>query len=139
MTCTPRKAAARSAPPASSLTPIKEDALRFHLVSLAALAVAVLLVSTSRAQRQSPTALWQAFTCIHRHEGAWNANTGNGYYGGLQMDSSFMRTYGGDYLTAWGTADNWPPAVQIAVAMRAYLSGRGFYPWPNTARMCGLI
>jgi hypothetical protein len=25
------------------------------------------------------------------------------------------------------------------VAERAYRSGRGFYPWPNTARACGLI
>ena len=24
--------------------------------------------------------------CIHRYEGAWNSATGNGYYGGLQMD-----------------------------------------------------
>jgi hypothetical protein len=39
----------------------------------------------------------------------------------------------------YGTADHWPPAVQIAVAIRAYASGRGFYPWPNTARACGLL
>jgi hypothetical protein len=25
------------------------------------------------------------------------------------------------------------------VAERALRAGRGFYPWPNTARMCGLI
>jgi hypothetical protein len=25
------------------------------------------------------------------------------------------------------------------VAERAHRSGRGFYPWPNTARHCGLI
>jgi hypothetical protein len=25
------------------------------------------------------------------------------------------------------------------VAERAYRSGRGFYPWPNSARACGLI
>jgi hypothetical protein len=55
------------------------------------------------------------------------------------MDWTFMSTYGADYLKAWGTADHWPPAVQIAVAMRAYLSGRGFWPWPNTARICGLL
>ena len=28
---------------------------------------------------------------------------------------------------------------QMWVAERAYRSGRGFYPWPNTARSCGLI
>ena len=76
--------------------------------------------------------------CIHRFEGAWNANTGNGYYGGLQMDWSFMRAYGGEYLRRWGPAHNWPPEIQIAVAARAYFSGRGFGPWPNTRRLCGL-
>jgi hypothetical protein len=83
--------------------------------------------------------VWAAFQCIHRYEGAWDANTGNGYYGGLQMDRGFQQSYGAEFLRAYGTADHWPPAVQISVAMRAYLSGRGFYPWPTSARSCGLI
>src|SRR5262245_9910249 len=76
--------------------------------------------------------------CIHRYEGAWDANTGNGYYGGLQMDWNFMRAYGGEYLRRYGPAHNWTPAMQIEVAARAYNSGRGFGPWPNTRRMCRL-
>jgi Transglycosylase-like domain len=86
-----------------------------------------------------PAWLHQAFLCIHRFEGAWTANTGNGYYGGLQMDRRFQGRYGGDYLTRYGTADAWPPTAQIEVAVRAYRSGRGFGPWPNTARACGLL
>jgi hypothetical protein len=79
------------------------------------------------------------FLCIHHFEGSWTANTGNGYYGGLQMDYAFMRLYGSQELARWGTADAWPAAVQIAVAERAYRAGRGFWPWPNSARLCGLI
>ncbi|MGZ4291897.1 MAG: hypothetical protein ACXVQQ_04820 [Gaiellaceae bacterium] len=86
-----------------------------------------------------PSALQSAFLCIHHHEGAWNSNTGNGFYGGLQMDWSFQNLYGPDYIHRWGTADNWPAWAQLQVAVRAYRSGRGFYPWPNTARVCGLI
>jgi hypothetical protein len=86
-----------------------------------------------------PSWLVNAFWCIHRYEGAWNAHTGNGYYGGLQFDYSFMRSYGREFLARYGTADRWPPGVQIHVAIRAYLSGRGFYPWPLTARRCGLL
>ena len=82
---------------------------------------------------------WEAFMCIHRHEGPWTARTGNGYYGGLQMDLSFQRAYGRDFLRRWGTADRWPPAAQVVVADRAYRAGRGFTPWPNTARACGLL
>lgn len=79
------------------------------------------------------------FICIHGGEGSWTANTGNGYYGGLQMDLSFQSTYGGYLLRTKGTADHWTPLEQIWVAARAARSGRGFYPWPNTARACGLI
>jgi hypothetical protein len=75
--------------------------------------------------------------CIHTHEGAWN-DPNAPYWGGMQMDMDFMRAYGGEFLTSMGTADNWPPFVQVAVAMRAYYSGRGFGPWPNTRRMCGI-
>jgi hypothetical protein len=78
-----------------------------------------------------------AFQCIHNYEGSWSANTGNGYYGGLQMDYGFQQTYGRQLLDARGTADHWTPAQQIAVAITAYPS-RGFGPWPATSRMCGL-
>lgn len=79
------------------------------------------------------------WTCIHGGEGAWNAHTGNGYYGGLQMDATFERTYGRDMLARYrGHADSWPPKAQIIVAQRAYAQGRGYAPWPNTSHACGL-
>ncbi len=81
--------------------------------------------------------------CIHRYERhplqGWATRTGNGYYGGLQMDISFQRTYGSEILRRKGTAENWSAVEQMWVAERAHRSGRGFYPWPNTARSCGLI
>jgi hypothetical protein len=82
---------------------------------------------------------WAEFACIHEHEGATTANTGNGYYGGLQMDYGFQRTYGREFLARWGTADRWPVWAQVVAARRARDSGRGYGPWPNTARLCGLI
>jgi len=92
---------------------------------------------TALAQGTTSKWLWNAFMCIHRYEGSWSANTGNGYYGGLQMDWNFMRAYGPEYLRRWGPAHNWPPSVQIEVASRAWKT-RGFGPWPNTRRMCGV-
>jgi hypothetical protein len=74
--------------------------------------------------------------CIHRYEGSW-ADSGSPYWGGLQMDISFQQTYGGWLLRHKGTADHWSPLEQIWVAERASHS-RGFSPWPNTARDCGL-
>jgi hypothetical protein len=96
------------------------------------------LAATTRESRASPDVLMRAFACIHHYEGSWT-DPGAPYYGGLQMDWNFMSAYGSDYLKAWGTADHWPPSVQIAVAIRAYLSGRGFNPWPTSARLCGLL
>lgn len=82
--------------------------------------------------------LERAFLCIHAGEGSWT-DAGAPYYGGLQMDDQFQRAYGAEFYRAWGSADHWPVSVQMAVAIKAYLSGRGFYPWPNTARACGLL
>lgn len=87
----------------------------------------------------SQPAHYSAWLCIHRYEGDWDANTGNGYFGGLQMDLAFQQAYGPELLEAKGTADRWTPLEQMQVAERAYQDGRGFYPWPNTARMCGLL
>jgi hypothetical protein len=88
-------------------------------------------------QAQHPP-LFKDWLCIHHYEGAWNDPNGP-YYGGLQMDLTFQQEYGAALLRRKGTADHWTPLEQIWVAERAYRSGRGFYPWPNTARWCGLI
>ena len=97
----------------------------------------------ARARSRSTRRTGAEWLCIHRYERhpgqGWATRTGNGYYGGLQMDISFQRTYGGELLRRKGTANRWTPTEQMWVAERAYRSGRGFYPWPNTARNCGLI
>jgi hypothetical protein len=80
----------------------------------------------------------QQWLCIHHYEGAWR-DPNPPYYGGLQMDVQFQRTYGGAIYRKKGTADHWTPLEQMWTAERAHRSGRCFYPWPNTARYCGLI
>ncbi|MDX6493093.1 MAG: Transglycosylase-like domain [Gaiellaceae bacterium] len=79
----------------------------------------------------------QQFLCIHHYEGSWT-DTGEPYYGGLQMDRGFQQTYGGWLYATKGTADHWTPIEQIWTAEKA-LKSRGFWPWPNTARYCGLL
>lgn len=60
--------------------------------------------------------------------GRWNANTGNGYYGGLQFD---IGTFG-------GRADLATREQQIAKAEEVR-ARRGFAPWPACARKLGLL
>ncbi len=75
--------------------------------------------------------------CIHRYEAKWT-DPNAPYYGGLQMDLEFQATYGRTLLRRKGTAEHWTPLEQMWVAERAYRT-RGFWPWPNTARYCGLL
>lgn len=79
-----------------------------------------------------------AWLCIHRYEGSWS-DTGDPYWGGLQMDRGFMDTYAPHHLLRRGWANRWSPLEQMWVAEHALRSGRNFYAWPNTARACGLI
>lgn len=78
------------------------------------------------------------WTCIHSHEAAWN-DQGDPYWGGLQMDRGFMGAWGKDMMRKYKGrfADAWSPRDQIVVAERARRV-RGWSPWPQTSRMCGL-
>jgi hypothetical protein len=72
--------------------------------------------------------------CIHSREGAWDANTGNGYYGGLQM------SYGWLGLIA-GRASDLSPLQQMAAAEGGYNQSRNSHAWlagqwPNTYPPC---
>ena len=80
----------------------------------------------------------RGWLCIHHFEGSWS-DSGDPYWGGLQMDRGFMRTYAPASLLRKGWANRWTPLEQMWVAERAHRSGRGYGPWPNTARSCGLL
>jgi hypothetical protein len=80
----------------------------------------------------------RGWLCIHHFEGSWS-DSGDPYWGGLQMDRGFMHTYAPRFLLRKGLANRWTPLEQMWVAERAHRSGRGYGPWPNTARYCGLL
>lgn len=80
---------------------------------------------------------YEKWRCIHEHEGAWNASTGNGYYGGLQMTRWFQQTYGPEFYRRFGMADRWPVWAQLVAAERAWRECSCFRQW-GTAGMCGL-
>jgi hypothetical protein len=67
--------------------------------------------------------------------GRWNANTGNGYYGGLQEDMTFWRNHGG--LAYAARPDLASRATQIAVAQRGQ-AVQGWGAWPVCSRRVGL-
>jgi len=65
----------------------------------------------------------------------WRANTGNGYYGGLQEDMAFWRNHGG--MAYANRPDLASREAQIAVAQTG-LAAQGWGAWPNCSRRLGL-
>ena len=119
--------------------------MKAALFTLAALCVAFLMVATASAGSKNQSYVKAGLLCIHHYEGSWT-DPGYPYWGGLQMDASFQNTYG--YMKIhgtriyfgrlWGTADHWPIWAQLQAGMNGYRA-RGWWPWPNTARVCGLL
>jgi LysM repeat protein len=62
--------------------------------------------------------------------GNWNADTGNGFYGGLQFTEQTWLAYGGGQYAS--SANLATEAQQVAVAQRV-LAGQGIGAWP----VCG--
>lgn len=85
--------------------------------------------------RTAPTGVWDQLQGCECPPG-WHCNTGNGYFGGLQMDMAFWRTYGG--LEFAPRPDLASREQQIVVAERGR-ADRGYQPWPSCARRLGLI
>ena len=84
----------------------------------------------------SPSALpsaiganWSAIAACESG-GNWSANTGNGFYGGLQFSQGTWDAYGGGQYAA--SANEASQSQQIAVAQRV-LAGQGIGAWP----VCG--
>ena len=61
--------------------------------------------------------------------GNWAANTGNGFYGGLQFNLGTWRAYGGT-----GYPNQNSKATQIRVAERVRTGGQGLGAWPVCGR-----
>lgn len=67
--------------------------------------------------------------------GNWAANTGNGYYGGLQFDLSTWQGYGGTEFAAYPHEATREEQIIVAERLRA---ARGYQPWPACRVKLGL-
>jgi len=66
----------------------------------------------------------------------WDADTGNGYRGGLQFTDATWRAYGGRHYAP--TADRASRDEQIAVAKKVQRS-QGWDAWPTCSRKLGYV
>jgi len=124
--------------------------MRLAILTLVAALAAAVFTGIAYGHRMNYPGPIRNWMCIHRYEGSWR-DVGDPYWGGLQMDKSFMLTYGLDFVRRHrgGWANTWTPREQMIAANRARVGvdwrgshwpgWRGYTPWPNTARMCGLL
>ena len=73
---------------------------------------------------------YEEFMCIASHESGrrWDVSTGNGYYGGLQMDRTFQRTYAPGALPHQGHGRPLDGGGADPRRRRAPIASRGFTP-----------
>jgi hypothetical protein len=80
---------------------------------------------------------YSAWTRIARCEstGRWHVNTGNGYFGGLQISAGTWRAFGG--LRYARLPHRASKVKQMRVAERI-LRGQGWGAWPHCSRVAGM-
>jgi hypothetical protein len=120
--------AAQAAIPASAPAPAAVSVPQASAPAAASVSTAAPASSTA-APASSGGANWSAIASCESG-GNWSANTGNGFYGGLQFTEQTWLGYGGgQYASAANQATE---AQQITVAERV-LAGQGIGAWP----VCG--
>ncbi|MET8688319.1 transglycosylase family protein [Streptomyces sp. NPDC004732] len=96
-------------------------------------AIAIPLLGATSASAADTTTWEKLAEC--ESGGAWSANPGSGYYGGLQLSQDNWEAYGGlDYAPS---ADQASRSQQIAVAEQI-LDDQGTAAWPSCAPIAGL-
>lgn len=85
----------------------------------------VVRVGTKEAPAVASGSVWDAIAQCESG-GNWHANTGNGYYGGLQFSLGTWQAYGGT-----GRPDQHSREEQIAVAERVRAAEGGYGAWPH--------
>ncbi len=107
----------------------------FAGIGTAAIAVTAPLVFAASAQagpvRQDP---WDRVAQCESG-GNWSANTGNGYYGGLQFSRGTWHSFGGGAFA--GSANQATRSEQIAIAGKV-LRAQGWRAWPTCSVRAGL-
>jgi hypothetical protein len=67
--------------------------------------------------------------------GNWSANTGNGYFGGLQFSRGTWHSYGGGAYAS--SANQATRSQQIAIAQKV-LRAQGWKAWPTCSGKAGV-
>jgi hypothetical protein len=105
------------------------------LVSAAALSAATLTpIAFAAPAHATSTHTWQRLAMCES-SGRWHINTGNGYYGGLQISRSTWRAYGGGHFAKLPSRASKRHQIKIAERIKR---GQGWGAWPTCSRRIGV-
>ncbi|MEU5402102.1 transglycosylase family protein [Streptomyces sp. NPDC005963] len=96
-------------------------------------AIAIPLLGATSASAVEATAWDKVAEC--ETGGLWTADTGNGFYGGLQMSQETWKAFGGTQYAS--RADLATPAQQKAIAEKV-VDSEGIRPWRACATLAGV-
>ncbi|HEU0127016.1 MAG TPA: transglycosylase family protein [Pseudonocardiaceae bacterium] len=105
----------------------------FARTGIAAVVVTVPLVFAAPAQAAAQDQWDRLAQC--ESSGNWRANTGNGYYGGLQFSRQTWHGFGGGAYAA--TPNHASRSQQIAIAEKV-VRVQGWKAWPACSSKAGL-
>ena len=112
----------------------KRNRIRAAVIAGAVIAVPVAGMVTATTASAASVSTWDAVAQCES-SGNWAANTGNGFYGGLQFTPSTWAAFGGTAYAA--SADQATQGQQIAVAEQV-LASQGPGAWPVCGPQAGL-
>jgi resuscitation-promoting factor RpfB len=94
---------------------------------------ALLLAWPAAAARWNPSSAWLVEAkCVHLKEGAWSANTGNGYFGGFQFAAATWRRVGGSVDPAFAHPGDPAFPFQASASEQLY---RAWLLWQRSGHM----
>ena len=106
-------------------------ALRLALITVVMVVPALALASPAEAGMGRP---YQRLAKCESG-GKWHINTGNGYYGGLQISPGTWRAYGGKKFARLPHRATKREQIRIGKRIR---HGQGWGAWPHCSRAVGL-
>jgi len=106
------------------------------LLSAAALAATTLVpvVALDAPSQAASTRTWERLAQCESG-GRWHINTGNGYYGGLQISPGTWRGYGGKKFASLPSRASKGEQITIAERIKR---GQGWGAWPSCSARIGV-
>lgn len=106
------------------------------VVSAAALTAATIvpIIATAAPSDAVTAKTWQRLAMCES-SGRWHINTGNGYYGGLQISAGTWRAYGGRHFASLPNRASKSQQTTVATRIKRH---QGWRAWPSCSARIGL-